>query len=124
MPQDVPLVILCRVSPLYVDQVRLGQDVILRFTSFDSRNTPDLHGEILQVSADAFADENAGSYYRAQVRLRDGELDRLPQGLKLVPGMPVEAFIRTGDRTPLEYLLSRSATISTARCARAELTPP
>jgi HlyD family secretion protein len=104
VPQDRPLVILCRVAPINVDQVRIGQDVILRFTAFDSRNTPDLDGEVFQLSADAFNDERLGSYYRAQVRLRPGEIDKLPAGTKLVPGMPVEAFIRTGDRTPMEYL--------------------
>ncbi len=124
VPQDRPLVILCRVSPINIDQVHVGQDVLLRFPSFDSRNTPDLHGELFQLSADAFADDKIGSFYRAQVRLKPGEVGRLPAGLTLVPGMPVEGFISTRDRTPLEYLLEPIATISTARSARAELTPP
>lgn len=105
IPQDRPLIIAMRVSPLNIDLVHVGQEVTLRFTAFDSRTTPELLGEVTQISADAFADERIGQFYRAQVRLKEGEVARLPQGLFLVPGMPVEAFIRTGDRTPLEYLV-------------------
>lgn len=109
VPQDRPLVISVRISPLNVDQVRVGQDVDLRFSSFDSRTTPELTGTVFQLSADVFTDERLGSYYRAQVRLKEGEINRLPPGLVLVPGMPVEAFIRTQDRTPLEYLVKPMA---------------
>jgi HlyD family type I secretion membrane fusion protein len=109
IPQDRPLVIAAQVAPTNVDQVRVGQEVILRFSSFDSRTTPELFGEVVQVSADAFVDERTGAFYRAQVRLKEGELERLPEGLVMVPGMPVEAFIRTDDRTPLEYLVKPMA---------------
>jgi HlyD family type I secretion membrane fusion protein len=105
IPQDRPLVIAAQVAPTNVDQVHVGQEVILRFSSFDSRTTPELLGEVVQVSADAFVDERTGAFYRAQVRLKEGEIERLPDGLVMVPGMPVEAFIRTDDRTPLEYLV-------------------
>ncbi len=58
-----------------------------------------------KVSADAFTDENTGrTYYTAELLLSDGEVDRL-QGLELLPGMPAEAFIKTGERTPLNYLM-------------------
>ncbi|MDF0599345.1 HlyD family type I secretion periplasmic adaptor subunit [Psychromarinibacter sp. C21-152] len=106
IPQDRPLVIMVRVSPTDIDEVFAGQEVVLRFSAFDSRNTPELTGTVVKISADAFTDEQAGlSYYRAELELPEAELDRIPEGLTLIPGMPVEAFIRTADRTPLAYLV-------------------
>jgi HlyD family secretion protein len=69
------------------------------------RNIPDLVGTVSQVSADAFTDDATGtSYYRAEIVLGEGEIARLGER-QLVPGMPVDAFIRTQDRTPLAYLV-------------------
>jgi len=105
VPQDRPLVIWARIAPINVDQVFVGQDVMLHFPAFDSRTTPDLSGRVTQVSADAFVDQaNGASFYRAEIVLNTGEVDRLG-GRTLLPGMPVEVFIRTEDRTPLAYLL-------------------
>jgi HlyD family secretion protein len=105
IPQDRPLVIGARISPLHVDQVQVGQVVRIRFTGLNSRTTPELEATVIQVSADSFADEQTGAYFRARMRLKDGELARLPEGAVLVPGMPVEAYFQTVDRTPLEYLV-------------------
>ncbi|CUH63182.1 Type I secretion system membrane fusion protein PrsE [Thalassovita gelatinovora] len=106
VPQDRPLVIASQVETINIDQVYPGQDVILRLPALDQRTTPELFGRVSKVSADAFTDENSGrSYYRAEILIKDGEMERLPEGVVLVPGMPVESFIRTADRTPLAYLL-------------------
>ncbi|APX12832.1 HlyD family type I secretion periplasmic adaptor subunit [Tateyamaria omphalii] len=106
IPQDRPLVIAARVDPIHIDQIVTGQTVNLRFSALDQRTTPELIGEVALVSADAFEDENLGaSYYRAEIVLNPGEIDRLNENQILVPGMPVEAFIRTADRTPLAYLI-------------------
>lgn len=106
VPQDRPLVIATKVRPTNIDQVYVGQDVVLRFSAFDSRTTPELEGEVIQVSADAFLDDRTQtSYYRAEIRLKEGELAKLPERLSLIPGMPVEAFIRTEDHTPMAYLM-------------------
>ncbi|PWR02926.1 HlyD family type I secretion periplasmic adaptor subunit [Meridianimarinicoccus roseus] len=106
IPQDRPLIITTRIQPTNIDQVYPGQEVSLRFSALDQRTTPQLIGSVTQVSADAFTDEQRGtSYYTAQLILKDGEMDRLPEGVTLLPGMPVEAFLRTDDRTPLAYLL-------------------
>lgn len=106
IPQDRPLIIAVRVSPTDIDEVFAGQEVVLRFSAFDSRNTPELSGKVVTISADAFTDEQAGfSYYRAELELPEAELDKIPEGLTLIPGMPVEAFIKTADRTPLAYLV-------------------
>ena len=105
VPQDRPLVIATQVAPTDVDALSLGQDVSLRFSALDQRTTPELYGTIALISADAFTDDaTRASYYRAEIRLNDGELARLPEGATLIPGMPVEAFIRTADRTPMNYL--------------------
>ena len=106
VPQDRPLVIAARVDPIHIDQLHMGQDVILRFSAFDQRQTPELYGKVVQISADAFEDETRSvSYYRAEITLNDGEAERLPEGTVLIPGMPVEAFIRTQDRSPIAYLV-------------------
>ena len=105
VPQDRPLVIMAQVSPVHIDQVRPGQPVRLHFSAFNSRTTPELNGTVVVVSADALKDERTGmTYYRAEILPDPGEIAKL-EGLTLVPGMPVEAFIRTDERTPLAYLL-------------------
>lgn len=106
VPQDRPLVIIAQVEPIHIDRLFVNQDVHLRFSSLDQRRTPELFGHVVQISADAFQDEASRlRYYRAEIVLDEGEIDRLPEGAALIPGMPVEAFIRTDDRTPLAYLL-------------------
>lgn len=106
VPQDRPLVIAAQVPPIHVDQIYVGQDVTLRFSAFDQRETPELFGKVVQVSADAFTDQTTQlSFYRVEIEPNPGELTRLPIGATLLPGMPVEAFIRTQDRTPLAYLV-------------------
>jgi len=106
VPQDRPLVITARVEPTDIDQVGVGQEVALRFAALDQRLTPELFGRVVQVSADAFEDQASQlSFYRTEILLNEGEIDRLPEGAALLPGMPVESFIRTDDRTPLGYLV-------------------
>jgi len=106
VPQDRPLVIAAKVRPIDIDQIHLGQDVVLRFSAFDQRRTPELHGTVTLVSADIFQDDTSGmSFYQAAIQLNEGEATRLPEGMVLIPGMPVEAFVRTADRSPMDYLL-------------------
>ena len=106
IPQDRPLVIAAQVAPTDIDQMFTGQDVTLRFSALDQRNTPELFGRVTQISADAFEDQGSGlSYYRAEIELNEGELARLPEGIILIPGMPVESYIKTADRSPIAYLV-------------------
>ena len=105
VPQDRPLVIETRVDPIHVDQIYPGQPVTLRLPAFDARTTPELFGTIVRVSPDALTDEATGArYYTAEVLPDEGETARLGDRL-LLPGMPVEAYLRTDDRTPLAYLV-------------------
>ncbi|MBL9074809.1 HlyD family type I secretion periplasmic adaptor subunit [Tabrizicola sp.] len=105
VPQDRPLLVVARVPVTHVDEIRPGQEVRLVLSSLPSRTTPELHGLLTLISADALTDERTGaSYYRAEIAIDLAPLQDIA-GAAVVPGMPVEAFIRTGDRTPLSYLL-------------------
>ncbi|WP_422048184.1 HlyD family type I secretion periplasmic adaptor subunit [Shimia sp.] len=105
VPQDRPLVAAVQVPTIHVDQVYPGQEVALRFSAFDQRTTPELEGNVVRISPDAFEDDQTGeSYYEAEIELSEGEVEKLPSDVTLIPGMPVDAFLRTTDRTPLAYL--------------------
>jgi HlyD family secretion protein len=94
-----------RIAPHDIDQVRVGQMALLRFPAFNLRTTPDLNGEVIRVAADITQDQKtSAAFYTVRVGLSDDEVARL-NGLKLVPGMPLEVFIQTGERTVMSYLL-------------------
>lgn len=94
-----------RVDPRAVDQVHAGQSAQLVFSSFDPQSTPRLTAEVLSVSPDVVVDSRTGqSYYRANLTVSPDELARL-EDMSLLPGMPVEAYLQTGERTVLTYLL-------------------
>jgi len=104
VPQTDELTVESKLNPQDIDQVRIGQNAVLRFSSFNQRTTPELNGEVTRVSGDLTTDQRTGaSYYTVRISLSEQELARLG-GLRLIPGMPVEAFIQTGDRTVLSYL--------------------
>jgi HlyD family secretion protein len=106
IPQDRPLVIATPIAITDVDKTFVGQNVTLRFSAFDQKQTPELQGTVTLVSADAFQDQTAGSaFYRAEIRLNAGQLTLLPPNTTLIPGMPVEVFIRTADRRPIDFLI-------------------
>lgn len=104
VPQDRPLVISAQVDPIHIDQLHLGQEVALRFSSLDMRTTPEVYGSVNRISADAFVDQGTGAtYYQTEITLLPGEIDKL-NGQPIIPGMPVEAFLQTDTRTPVAYL--------------------
>ena len=106
IPQDRPLVIAAQVQLTDVDQIFVGQEATMRFSAFDQRRTPELKGEVTLISADAFTDDSTrASFYRVELQLAEGEIDRLPGDMTLIPGMPVESFVRTADRSPMDYLI-------------------
>jgi len=105
IPQDRPLIIIAQIPPIHVDEVRVGQEVRVSFAAFSARTTPQLSGTLTTISADAMTDQASHqSFYRAEITLEAGEMAKLKDN-KLVPGMPVQAYIGTGDRTPMAYLL-------------------
>ncbi|WP_170516256.1 HlyD family type I secretion periplasmic adaptor subunit [Ruegeria atlantica] len=109
VPQDTPLLVAARVDAIHVDQLHIGQPVALRFTAFNQRETPEIDGRVVTVSADTFTDDVTGqTFYRAEVAPEDNQIERL-NGQALLPGMPVETMIKTDERTPLSYMVKPMA---------------
>ncbi len=105
VPSEAALVVEARIEPQNIDQVYPGQPARLRFAAFNQRTTPEIDAEVRRVSPDAIVDQGTGmSYYTAEIALGEDALAQL-EGLKLVAGMPVDAFIQTGERSPLSYLM-------------------
>jgi HlyD family secretion protein len=105
VPDGDSLAIEARIAPHEIDQVHMGQHAVVRFTAFNQRTTPELNGEVVRIGADVTQEEKKGeSYYAVRIRIADDELARL-DGLKLVAGMPVEAFIQTTPRTVMSYVM-------------------
>jgi HlyD family secretion protein len=106
VPQSDDLLVGIHIDPMDIDQIQLGQRVHLRFSSLDQRKTPEAWGHIEQVSPDLVVEQQTGRrYYTANVRIEAEDKAKLPANIKLLPGMPVEAFVTTGDRSVLDYLL-------------------
>ena len=78
---------------------------MLRFSAFNQRTTPEINGTVTRISADITTDQRTGqSYYTIRIAMPPEEVAKLGD-VKLIPGMPVEAFIQTGDRTMMSYLI-------------------
>jgi HlyD family secretion protein len=103
VPEGDSLVVEAKVSPQDIDQMHVGQAAGLRFSAFNQRTTPEINGTISRISADVSQDQRSGlSYYVIRIGISPEEVARLGH-VKLVPGMPVEAFVRTYDRTVMSY---------------------
>jgi HlyD family secretion protein len=103
VPREQPVLISVRVYATDIDQVRIGQDASIKFLAFNRRRQPVILGTVAKVSADAFLDPiNQKHYYQVEVVLPAGESAKLGDR-DLIPGMPVEAYLATEDRTPLSY---------------------
>jgi len=99
------LTVEAKVNPQDIDKVQVGQGATLRFSAFNFRTTPEIFGTVSQVSADITTDQRTSqSYYTIRIAMLADEVARLGK-VKLVPGMPVEAFVNTGDRTVMSYLM-------------------
>jgi HlyD family secretion protein len=105
VPDADSLTVETKVNPQDIDQVKLGQKAVLRFSAFNQRTTPELDGVVVRVSADTSVETRTGqSFYTVRIATPPQEVARL--GLvKLLPGMPVEAFVQTGQRTVTSYLM-------------------
>ncbi|MGX9425461.1 MULTISPECIES: HlyD family type I secretion periplasmic adaptor subunit [Bradyrhizobium] len=105
VPERDRLALEVQISPQDIDQILLGQQAVLRMSAFNVRTTPELNGHVSRVAADLTRDERTGlSWYLVRITISPEELARL-RGLTLMPGMPAEALIGTGDRTPLSYIV-------------------
>lgn len=105
VPNADSLAVEVRIQPQEIDNLHLDQDAMLRFSAFNQRVTPEIAGLVSRISADVSQDAKTGaSYYTARIRVPEVERERLGK-VRLVPGMPVEAYIQTGERSVLSYLL-------------------
>jgi HlyD family secretion protein len=105
VPKSDALIIEAKVATQDIDQVGRGAHAVVRIMAGNQRTTPEVNGVLTHVSADQSKDEKTNQiYYTVRVALSEQELRRLGD-LKLLPGMPAEVFIKTQERTPLQYLL-------------------
>ncbi len=104
VPESDNLSVEAKVNPQDIDQLRIGQKTLLRLSAFNQRTTPELNGTVSRISPDTTTDQRTGqSYYTIRVSMPPEEVAKLGE-VKLIPGMPVEAFVQTGERTMISYL--------------------
>jgi len=105
VPEADNLLVEVKVNPQDIDQLQPNQKAILRFSAFNIRTTPEIEGVVTRISADTSTDQRTGqSYYTVRIAMPADQIERLGE-VKLLPGMPVEAFMQTRDRTMLSYLI-------------------
>ncbi len=105
IPNNLPLVVQAQVEVIHIDQVYIGQDATLNFAAFSQRTTPQIFGTVTKLSADVLTDPVTGAnYYQVELIPKTGEIAKLGD-LELVPGMPVEAFLKTNERSTFTYLV-------------------
>ena len=104
VPDSDALIVEAAIKPTDIDQVRVAQTARMRFSAFNATSTPEIPGRVLTVAPDLTLDpETHASYYAVRIAVDPRALRREAE-LKLVPGMPVEVFISTGERSMLSYI--------------------
>ena len=102
VPTHETLSVEVRIGTADIDQVAVGQEAVLRFPALNQRTTPEIKGTVSRVGADLTKDPQANAvFFTLRISVADNDRD----AFKLVPGMPVEAFISTHERTALSYLM-------------------
>lgn len=105
VPSEDMLIIEGQVPVHLIDKVHAGLDVDLIFTAFNQNKTPHIAGEVTQVSADRLIDEHTGiPYYQLKARVKPESMPLLSKH-QIRAGMPVEIFVKTGERSLINYLL-------------------
>ena len=104
VPADARLTVEIRLSPVKIEQVALNSPSRLRFPSFNQRTTPELFGTVSYIAPATVVDRATGErYYLGHVDVLDGELAKLGESA-ILPGMPVEVYVQTEERTVASYL--------------------
>ncbi|MDA4846240.1 HlyD family type I secretion periplasmic adaptor subunit [Hoeflea poritis] len=111
IPDKDRLIVEARVRTTDIDLVYVGQSATVNLSAFDARTTPVLSAHVVHMSAAQLVDQATNvPYFSVALEIPDTELAKLDADLVLLPGMPAEAFISTGERTPLDYLLKPFST--------------
>lgn len=109
LPENSTLIVEAKLSPLHIEEVRPGQEVDLYFPALDPKKTPVLRGKLIYISPDIQYDDFQGQripYYLLRVELDPASIKEITKlGKELVPGMPAEVIVKTGERTFLSYLI-------------------
>lgn len=105
VPQNDQLTIDAHIDPNDIDSVYAGQDVRVSLSAVPQREMPVIMGKLLSVSADTLTDSNGNTYYLGKVEVSSNAVKTANPNLTFVPGMEVELFIMTKERTFLDYLL-------------------
>ena len=104
VPVDQPLIVEARVNTADIEALSVGQSTRVRLSAFDQGDVPEATGKIISISADRLEDDRTGQfYYLARAKLDTVQTDDVTS-LELVPGMPADLFVNTGERTALSYL--------------------
>lgn len=105
VPTNERLIVEARIDPNFIDQIRVGQHGVVRFPALDQKITPEVKADVTFISADLEVDQRQGfPFFRVQLVLGESEIARLG-GQRLLPGMPAEVHVQTGERTVLSYFL-------------------
>jgi len=105
VPTNDGLALEARVMPQDIDQLYVGQKAVVKVHAFNQRTTPELNGTLERIGADVSRDQQTNAtYYTVRIKLTREELARL-DGLKLMAGMQADVFMKTVDRTPLDFLI-------------------
>jgi len=103
VPDADALLVEAQVATNDIDKITRGQTSVVRLSAFDQAETPEINGRVESISADRLIDEVTGDpYYMARIAIAD---DKAADRFELVPGMPAEVFIETGDRTAISYFV-------------------
>jgi hypothetical protein len=118
VPAEDRLLIDARISPMDIDVVRAGLKAQVQLSAISARSAPRIEGFVRSVSADRIVDEKTmQAFFLARIEVSREELDRVGTRIELVPGMPADVLIVTGERTMANYLL-RSSMRSGGPCAK------
>lgn len=105
VPQDDDLIVQVRLNPNDIDRIAIGQKAEIRFTAFNRKTTPTFPAEVTYVSADSLENpEDKHRYFAAKLRL-DRNAIAMSEAVRIVPGMPAEAYIKSGSRTLAQYIM-------------------
>jgi membrane fusion protein, type I secretion system len=107
VPSDARFVVESQVKPTDIDEVTPGGSAQVRLTAYNFRTTLPVDGKVVHISADSIIDDNTGAaYYRVDIEVPTEALAALGDNVKVLPGMPAQVMIETGEQTLMDYLLN------------------